>query len=149
MRYAGNSQTGFKHSKGRSPPTSGPTARPDRLPVEKMRPGSIVVSGNKKRRSAHTKTRRHGPDILGMNMFIPRRTSGERGDSSIGFSYTSCSPFTASCLLIVIMQSQELDFYKSLYCLTIRLTWRYGWHSRRKNVGSGLTVGPDASGVLA
>ena len=77
-----------------------------------MQPCSIVVSGNKKRRSAHTETRRPGPDILGMNVFIPRRPSRERGDNFIGSPYTSYSPFTASCLLIAIMQSQELDFLK-------------------------------------
>ena len=77
---------------------------------KKMRPGSIVVSGNKKRRSTYTETRRPGPDVLGMSVFIPRRPSGERGDNFIGSSYTSYSPFTASCLLIAIMQSQELDF---------------------------------------
>ena len=43
-------------------------------------------------------------------MFIPRRPSGERGENFIGSFYTSYSPFTASCLLIAIMQSQELDF---------------------------------------
>ena len=77
-----------------------------------MRPCSIVVSGNKKRRSAHTETRRPGPDILGINLFIPRRPLGERGDNFIGSPYTSYSPFIASCLLIAIMQSQELDFLK-------------------------------------
>ena len=45
-----------------------------------------------------------------MNVFIPRRPSGERGENFIGSFYTSYSPFTASCLLIAIMQSQELDF---------------------------------------
>ena len=75
-----------------------------------MRPGSIVVSGNKKRRSAHTETRRPGPDVSGMNVFIQRHPSGERGENFIGSFYRSYSPFTASCLLIAIMQSQELDF---------------------------------------
>ena len=75
-----------------------------------MRHGSIVVSGSKKRRSAHTETRRPGPDVLGMNVLTPRRPSGERGEYFIGSSYICYSPFTASCLLIAIMQSQELDF---------------------------------------
>ena len=75
-----------------------------------MRPGSIVVSGDKKRRSAHTETRRPGPDVLGMNVLIPRCPSGERGDNFVGSSYTSYSTFTASYLLIAIMQSQNLDF---------------------------------------
>ena len=97
-------------AKARSLPTSGPTVRPDRLPVKKMRPGSTEVSGNKKRRSAHTETLRPGPDVSEMNVFIPRRPSGERGDNFIGSFYTSYSPFTASCLLIAIMQPQELDF---------------------------------------
>ena len=71
-----------------------------------MRPGSIIVSGNKKNDDPPTPK----PDVLGMNVFIPHRPSGERGDNFIGSSYISHFPFTASCLLIAIMQSQELDF---------------------------------------
>ena len=82
---------------------------------KKMRPGSIEVSGNKKkkkkkRRPAHTETRSPGPDVLGTIVFIPRRPSGGRVDNFPVFSYTSYSPFTASCLLTVIMQSQQLDW---------------------------------------
>ena len=109
--------------------------------------GSIVVSGNKKRRSANTETRRPGPDVLGMNVFIPCLPSGERGNNCIGSSYTSYSPFTASCVLIAFMQSQELDFLQITVLSDRRVHWRYGSHSRQKNVGSGLTVWPDASRV--
>ena len=115
-----------------------------------MRPSSTVVSGNKKRRSAHTwsKTRRPGPDVLGMNVFIPRRPSCEGGDNFIESSYTSYSPFTASGLLIAIMTSQELDFLQ-MPVLSDRQVPLAAWMAQpAKKVGSGLTVGPDASGVL-
>ena len=85
-----------------------------------MRPGSVVVSGNKKRRSAHTETRHPGPDVFGINVFIPRHPSGERGENFIGSSYTSYSHFTASCLLIAIMQSQELDIVQLMTVLSDR-----------------------------
>ena len=58
-----------------------------------------------------------GPDVLGMSLFIPCRPSEERGDNFIGSSYTSYSPFTALCLLIAIMQSQELDFLQINDCI--------------------------------
>ena len=114
-----------------------------------MRPGSIVMSGNEKRRSTHTETRRPGPDFSGMNVLIPRRPSGERGDNFIGSFYTSYSPFTASCLLRAIMQSQELDFLQ-MTVLSDRQVPLIVWAAQpAKNVGSGLTVWPDASRVLA
>ena len=110
-----------------------------------MRPGSIVVSGNKKRRSAHTETRRPGPDVLGMNAFIPRRPSKERGDNFIGCSYTSYSPFTASCLLIAIIQSQESDFLQMtiLSDRQVPLAVSVAQPAKKRRVGS------DVSGVLA
>ena len=58
----------------------------------------------------------HEGSVNIVNTFIPRSLSGERGDNFIGFSYTSYSPFTASCLLIaIIVQSQELDWRRHLY----------------------------------
>ena len=95
----------------RTPPMSGRTVRSDRLPVGKNpRICSIVVSGNKKRRSTHTETRRPRADVVGMNVFVPRRPPGERGHNFIGSSYTRYSPFSASCLRITITQSQDLNF---------------------------------------
>ena len=114
-----------------------------------MQPGSIVVSGNKKRRSAYTETRRPGPDILGMSVFIPCRPSGERGNNFIGSSYTSYSPFTASCLLTAIMQSQELDFLHMTVLSDRRVPLAVWVAQPAKNVGSCLIVGPDVGGDLA
>ena len=79
-----------------------------------------------------------------MDLFIPRRPLGERGDNFIGSSYTSHSPFTASCLLIAIMQSQELDF-RQMTVLSDRQVPLAVWVAQptKKNVGSGSTVRPD------
>ena len=98
-----------------------------------MRPGSILVSGNKKPRSTHNETRRPGPGVLGMNVFIPRRPSGERGNNFIG-----SSPFTASCLLIVIMQSQELNFLQMtvLSDHQVPLAVWVGQPAKKRRVGS-------------
>ena len=67
----------------------------------------------------------------------------------MGSSYTSHSPFTASCLLIAIMQSQELDFLQ-MPVLSHRRVPLAVWVGQpaKKNVGSGLTVEPDVGGAL-
>ena len=77
---------------------------------KKMRPGSIVVSGKKKRRSAHTETRRPGLDVLGMNRVYSTQSVGRKGRQFYRIFLYKLFPFTASCLLIAIIQSQELDF---------------------------------------
>ncbi|GFR62029.1 hypothetical protein ElyMa_003572900 [Elysia marginata] len=41
----------------------------------------IVRTSSKKRRHAHTDTRRLRPDRLGMSVFIPRRPSGKSGNN--------------------------------------------------------------------
>ena len=84
-------------------------------------------------------------------MFIPRLPSGERGDNFIGSSYTNYYHFTVSCLLMTIMQSQELDFLQMpvLSDRQVPLAVWVAQPAKKRRVGSDRRARPQWSSSLS
>ena len=129
--------------KGTSPPTSGPTVRREGLPVEKkIRPGSIVVSGNKKNDDPPTpKPDVPDPDVLGVNVFIPHRPSGERGRQFYRIFLYKLFPFHRLMSINSNYAISRVEFFLQMPMLSDRQVPLAVWvaqPAKKRRVGSDL-----------
>ena len=115
-----------------------------------MRPGSIVVSGNKKRRSAHTETRRPGPEVIENERVLSTPAVRRKGRQFYRiFLYKLFPVYRLTSINRTYVISRVGFSTHACAVWPSGSAGGMGGTAGKKNVGSGLTVWPDASGVLA